>query len=391
MVEIQHAYTQHVVFFLKKVFVIFYMNMNQIEIQSYPENWREIDHPFYRLVVEVLDGKGAASFFDKDSLVPEDEFWGGNHPKEIILATGSTRKSLMMSRVLNGIEIPLDKTMAFQDFLVGAIHNGDGSLEEKTLLGEFHGVPVFAESAAPGETEGNNPQQEAKNKAYWLADQPQYQDGDYLFISTDTVDFVDLNKDGKLSEGEHGLGKPMNHPKYPTENKLMGLESNILRSIGEQIHKWQKTNFDRKYIEENFELGADLVHTNAIAIVELLANGEQELFEVWEAIIQSSLDSNFFDTNKVNPDQGGGGASQQNQDWESADALFESLDSNTQAILADLAGQDPVFFKFLVMDQINGMPAMNILHGIEQWALAKQKENSLEKGEEVVVFRSKES
>lgn len=365
--------------------------MNKIETQSYPKNWQEIDHPFYNLVKDILSGKGASSFVDQDTLIPDHESWGESNPKEIILATGSTRKALMMSRVLNGLEIPLVKPMDFQSFMIKAVNNGDGSLKEKTFLGEFHGVPVFAESAAPGETEGNNPQQEAKNKAFWLANQPQYQDGNYLFISTDTVDFVDLDKDGKLSEGEHGLGKPMNHPKYPNENKLMNSKSNFLKSIGKQIYSWQKTNFDKKYIGENFALGADLVHTNAIAIVELLANGEQELFDVWEAIIKSTIDNSFFDNYRVNPDQGGGGASQQSQDWESTDALFESLDSDTKIILASLAETDPVFFKSLVMDQINGMPAMNILYGIEQWALAKQKENYLKTSEEVVVFQTKES
>ncbi|MCC6711127.1 MAG: hypothetical protein IT416_02120 [Candidatus Pacebacteria bacterium] len=352
---------------------------------TYPTNWKEIDHPFYNLVKDLLAGKGATELVDQEKLVPDQDFWGVEPPEEIIIATGSTRKAYMLSVVLNGLEVPLNHPMDFQDFMVHAIFNGDGSLKAKTFLGEFHGVPVYAESAAAGETVGNNPKAEAVNKAFWLSEQPQYVGRHVLIISTDTVDFVDRDGNGFVSPGEEGLGKPMNQAHYPKKNSLMKSKNGLIKTIGDKIFAWQENNFFAEYTKENFALGLDIVHTNAIAIIDLLSSGEEDLVRIWEVILKSEIDAEFFEKYRPVIDQGGGGASQQNQHWSSTENIFSSLDQETQGILAIIKDTDPQFFKFLIIFQISGMPVMNILQTIENWA-KKNKEQLAKK--EVVVFKA---
>ena len=119
-----------------------FVNHNNKETPStFPENWREIDQPFFSLVGDILDGKGATKIVDPGSLVPDPDFWAkrepedtvksrvlekygrpeqawpGGIPEEIIIATGSTRKALMMSVVLNNIDLPFDHPMDYQEFV----------------------------------------------------------------------------------------------------------------------------------------------------------------------------------------------------------------------------------------------------------------------------------
>lgn len=361
------------------------MSNSNIETRSYPRNWQELDHPFYSLIKGILAGRGATEIVNPDELTPDPGFWPDNPPEEIIIATGSTRKALMLSVVLNGIEIPLEHPMDYQDFIVNSVHNGDGSLGEKTFLGEYNGVPVYAESAAAGETAGNNPKAEAVNKAFWLSEQPHYKGRNVLVVSTDTVDFLDVNGDGEVSAGEEGLGKPMNHPSYPKKNKLMGSKISVARALGQRIFDWQVEAFNKQYTRENFIPETSLVHTNAIALLEVLASGSTNVVEVWSAILQSEIDDEFFANYEPVPDQGGGGASQQNQNWESVDEVFASLDIETQEILEPIKDEDPNFFRFLIIFQISGMPAMNILEEIKVWA--ENKKTNLQP-KEVVVFAS---
>ncbi len=352
---------------------------------AFPENWREVDHPFYNLVKDILAGKGATALVNPGELIPEVDFWGKKAPEEIIIATGSTRKAFMLSVVLNRIEVPLKEAMDFQEFIVRSIYNGDGSLKGKTFLGEFHGVPVFAESAAAGETAGNNPKAEAVNKALWMSGQRDYKGRNVLIVSTDTVDFLDRDKNGEISNGEDGLGKPMNHQDYPQQNWLMNSKIDLIRKLGEKVFSWQEASFFAAYTKENFIEGFDLVHTNAIAILELLSTGDEELVRIWQAIIKSTIDEEFFANYRPVFDQGGGGASQQNQNWESAEEIFSSLDKESQQVLATIKETDPAFFKFLVIFQISGMPAMNILRQIEDWAETKRATLTQK---EVVVFEA---
>ena len=357
--------------------------LNKELASTYPANWREIDHPFFNLVKDLLNGKGATNLVEAAKLTPDQEFWGANHPEEIVIATGSTRKAFMLSVVLNQLEIPLNHPMDFQDFMVHSIYNGDGSLKAKTFLGEFHGVPVYAESAAAGETAANNPKAEAVNKAFWMSDQPQYQGRHILVVSTDTVDFLDRDGNGQINAGEEGLGKPMNHPDYPKKNSLMKSKFGLAKLLGEKIFAWQQQEFFKKYTEENFVLGSNLVHTNAIALLEILSDGSDELVRIWEAILTAEIDAEFFEKYEPVIDQGGGGASQQNQHWSSTENIFSSLDQETQGILTVIKDKDPKFFKFLIIFQISGMPTMNILQAIENWA-EQSKAKFAQK--EVVVF-----
>ncbi|MFH2118672.1 MAG: hypothetical protein ABII10_02975 [Candidatus Paceibacterota bacterium] len=349
----------------------------QTEVSS---NWRDDPHPFYQLVANFLDGNGY-----EPATLPELnlDFWQGAPPKEIILATGSTRKALMLSVVLNKIDLPFLFPMDYQRFTTENIRNGNGSLQHKVLLGFYEGVPVYAHSAAAGESAANNPRQEALNKAQWLANQSPYKDDaeDYLVITTDAVDFPDKNGNGKLDEEAEGLGKPMNEPDYPQANFLQRTNKSILHSLGEKIHQWQVKKFDREYIEKNYQVEVELIHVNSIALLEIMAQESLEVIEIWDVIIRKLMTTESLEKMHVYPDQGGGGASQQNQNWEVAEEVLATLDEETQGLLAPYFEQDPEFFKMLVLFQISGMPAMNILHEIEKWAQDRANRTS-----ETVVF-----
>ena len=324
-------------------------------------------HPFYQFVANFLSGNPLSS---EKSPKPNPDFWGKNPIKEIIFATGSTRKALVFSLALNEIEWPFrEDPLAYQEFLTKNIQNGDGSLQQKTLLGYLQGVPVYAQSAAPGESAANDPRQEAINKAQWLADQSPYKDNEnYLVFTTDTVDFPDKNGNGQLDEGSEGLGKPLNDCYYPQPNQWMVANNQLLRLLGEQVYRWQVKNFDQKYVRENYQAGIELIHVNSVALLSILAQGEPTVVKTWDVIIRKLITSDFLVNTQVYPDQGGGGATQQNQNWQSPEEIFATLDNETQALLSSYFETDPDFFKMLVMFQIAGVPTVSILQAIEQWA-----------------------
>jgi hypothetical protein len=343
-------------------------------LTEYPQHkleWRENPHPFYKLVALFLDD----GVEQQPPSAPNPDFWGAKPPKEILIATGSMRKAIMLSVILNQVEFPFDHPMDCQDFLVKHIHNGNGSLRQKTFLGFYEGVPVYAQSAAAGETASNDPRQEAINKAQWLANQLPYigDEKDYLVVTTDTVDFPDKNGNGRLDKGSEGLGKPMNDPRYPQSNTWMTVDNKLLRHVGERVRQWKIKNFNKNYIKENYQAGVELFHINSVALLEIMVKESPKLIETWYVVIRKLITEDFIENVKVYPDQGGGGATQQNQDWTSAESMLGTLDEETQGLLRSYFEEDPAFFKMLVLFQIAGMPAMNILKKIEEWAVARKQ------------------
>ncbi|OGJ37223.1 MAG: hypothetical protein A2383_03360 [Candidatus Pacebacteria bacterium RIFOXYB1_FULL_39_46] len=345
------------------------MPKNAEQKQSF-SNWRERAHPFYQLTANFLDGKGF-----EPTTTPELnlDFWGNFPPKEIILATGSTRKALILSVILTKTELPFSHPLEYQDFVIKHINNGNGFLQHKALLGFYEGVPVYAHSAAAGESDANNPRQEAINKAQWLANQEPYKlDSDnYLIITTDAVDFPDRDNNGRFDQDSEGLGKPMNNADYPQANFLMKTRRRVLQSLGQLIYDGQKKKYEKRYIKDNYPVGTTLIHHNSIVLLEIISHSSVEVIKIWDMIIRALITKDFVKNAQVYPDQGGGGASQQNQDWQSAEKVFATLDEATQKSLASYLEQDPQFFKMLVLFQISGMPAISILQEIEQWAKNK--------------------
>ena len=320
---------------------------------------------FYGLLEEFLSGNNRESSLNPE-IVPDLDFWGTEPPVALILATGSVSKSFILSSRLNGLKNPMKPAETHQHY-TQHVNNGDGVLQQKVFLGYFYGVPFYAESAAPGETAGNDPVRESRNKADWLARKYGPDEGDYLIITTDAVDFVDSNGNGRL-DGEEGLGKPQNNPDFPKREV-----------VGEEEYQRALEKFIREFIKENFIEGAQLIHSNGVVVFEILRGLEdpQEV-RVWEVLLQSTIGSSFFENYRLSPSHGGGGATQQNINWDSPEEILSALDQETQELILSLYENDPDDFKAAVFEQIYGMPWVNILHEIKNWAIQRKSDSEID-------------
>lgn len=133
----------------------------------------------------------------------DKEFWSNNSPDEIVLASGSVRKAVMLLYQLYEMKYQLitfdsetgDRKVTnqnptpdeFYDHLCAHTTNGNGELKVKTLIGFFHGVPVYVDPQ-DGETKDNHPGKQATNKVLSMTKLSKYQGKDIIFIATDTVD-----------------------------------------------------------------------------------------------------------------------------------------------------------------------------------------------------------
>jgi hypothetical protein len=131
-------------------------------------------------------------------------YWNGE-PPQLILATGSLRKALMWFIELNGLVYPGDQgnmPKGFNDHL-RRINNGDGVLQvgDPVMLGYYEGAEVWVESQ-DGETEGNNPVEQARNKVLSLLDK--YKGKNVMILAGDTVgesfDGVQYGKPNSMSD-----------------------------------------------------------------------------------------------------------------------------------------------------------------------------------------------
>jgi|GEM_PF-6601660 hypothetical protein len=130
----------------------------------------------------------------------ENYYWSGEPPK-IIFATSSPRKLEMWTRRLNGLSFLGNQDEMPQSFYseLGQINNQDGANNvEPRLIGYYKGAEVWVERQS-GETEGNDPQEQATRKAQCL--EGKYRGTNTIIMSTDTV--------GVDTEGNY-YGKPAN-------------------------------------------------------------------------------------------------------------------------------------------------------------------------------------
>ena len=99
---------------------------------------------------------------------------------------------------------------------------------------------------------------------------------------------------------------------------------------------------------------------------------------VWEVLLQSTIGSSFFENYRLSPSHGGGGATQQNINWDSPEEILSALDQETQELILSLYENDPDDFKAAVFEQIYGMPWVNILHEIKNWAIQRKSDSEID-------------
>lgn len=273
------------------------------------------------------------NFLSKEDL----EFWNQKPPQEVILATGSIRKALMFSYQLYGFQFPglnegevSKEPFELETFFGKHIFNGNGALEEKTLLGYLHGVSVYAQPS-DGETSSNEPYPEAVNKVQALADD--YADQDVLIISTDTVD---------QPKGSQPLGKPMNELGFPKKGGFT-----LIKDYEDAV-----TAYLEQYKITHYSLVEAMIHTNAIAVFDALNN---QLIELDEKTTELRVDveEHLLETAMIKPDVGGGGMTQQLIEWGGDTKFLSYMD---ELMKKEMLGQEDSVVLWALYCQIAGMP-----------------------------------
>lgn len=301
-------------------------------------------------------------YSEPNFLAEELDFWKGNPPKELIIATGSVRKALMAIYLMKGLVFPLDEETALGEkythftktpltlhsYLDKHIFNGDGQLRVKAFLCHFKGVPVYAEPS-DGETAHNEPLEQARNKAQSLAEK--YKGQNVWILSTDTTDYPDKNGNGERKKDSY-LGKIMNHPEFP------GFESPEL------------SDFLQKYLDDHYPVGTHLVHSNGLALTNADTGETEHLLVTLHTQIKDRLTTDIV---KVFLDVGGGGIFQQVVNWKAEKLLEETADEHAQKALV---GKDREETEWILSAQAAGM----VWWGFEQLI------NGQIQGKEVVVF-----
>lgn len=289
---------------------------------------------FFMPVLEAKKTVTIESFFEvekRDFLSKEDlEFWKGKPPKEIILATGSVRKAIMLFHLLYGLgfydnsqssqlengllpenepsPVEINNPPELQEFFNQNIHNGDGHLAPgiKVQLGHFHGVPVYVENKS-GETANNNPVEQAENKALTLArhykeEKEEYRGIDVIVISTDAV--------SQSSVSDLPMGKPMNEPDFP---KGEGYDS-------QEVYQQAIIQFEEQYKQKYYPEGALLTHTTGMAVVRTGGIDADLVMLSTTTTLNSQV---FSEKLKIYSDCAGGGVDQQKNWNKDLDGQFE--------------------------------------------------------------------
>ncbi|MBP7700735.1 hypothetical protein KA111_01575 [Candidatus Woesebacteria bacterium] len=285
---------------------------------------------------------------EKQEITAKDiEFWSGEPPEEVIIATGSVRKALMMVAQMNDFSFKVyDKAGNFleitgplelQRYFNDNIYNGNGSLKEKTFLGYLYGLEFYAEPSN-GETSSNeDPYQEAVNKVEDLYEI--YKGRKVLIVSTDTVD--------KPSSSKFPLGKPENDFGFPQKE-----EFNHESGYDEELYLEAVKKYLEAYKMIFYASSEQIIHTNGVAVLNAL-NGE--IVKISKRLIELHIDIDLDSLEEVQiyPDMGGGGVTQQLVEWDDPEAVSSYFDPDLYDILPE---EDDVAMRMALMCQISGAP-----------------------------------
>ncbi|NCO12203.1 MAG: hypothetical protein COZ34_03550 [Candidatus Pacebacteria bacterium CG_4_10_14_3_um_filter_34_15] len=286
--------------------------------------------------------------FSKEDLT----FWNNNPPEQVVFATGSIRKAIMLISEIDNfsfkviedgklkqISDPLDLLKYFNE----NVYNGNGSVKVKTFLGYLFGVELYIH---PGEGESSSnefPLEEAKNKASYLYEEEAngYKGRDILIFSSDTVDKPDA---AKLP-----LGKPENENEesgfpFPQKVDYVGDDAGFEAAKVEYLIAWK----ERFYVASK-----EIIHTNAIAVLDALTGEFIELGDLATLELNVPIDHDRLREAIVYHDMAGGGILQQLIEWGNIDAILNYFDEISLRLIKE---QSEEIIKMALMCQIMGSP-----------------------------------
>ncbi len=306
----------------------------------------------------------------KSRLTSEEfSFWNTQPPEEIIIATGSYRKALLVAYESTGLVRPAfnrdtgevistaEGPLHFQNYLYTQVRNGNGSVKVKTMVGYFKGVPIFIEPSEEG-TDNNDAVEQAQLKILNLA--KKYLGKNVLLIATDSV---------TLPDGiQSPLGKPMNDEGFIEETfdareyfvQNYGLGRKIRQYNGEAFL------FTNEVAQSQFEEG----YTDAVltAMQSWLSTLTVELTEdVYESILSQAAMI-------VSTDAAGGGLFQNAirfSDFQEQAAIEKMYDPHTARKLLQVQVLTELR-QWYAYDSIAGLGWWDIIAEIESYLQNKQ-------------------
>ena len=259
-------------------------------------------------------------------------FWKNNPPEEIIIASASMRRGILLSHLLLGIQfpgfqndvaqLPLDLQYYFETY----IPNGDGKLPagEKVLLGYYQGVPVFQERQ-DGETPHNDHMVQARNKADFM--KARYSGRDVIIVAIDTVD--------RPNTVHESLGKPCNTDEYSNYS--------MAEHDGLTFNEW--------YLQKYFPVGTIDTHFNGVVV----SRTRQERQVSTERSIQLSVEvlEKLYSALSVFHECAGGGIPQQLIEWCSPEEVSATMPEEMQTAVANCSEEIAMWTLY---SHITGMP-----------------------------------
>ncbi|MCB9813582.1 MAG: hypothetical protein H6772_04210 [Pseudomonadales bacterium] len=278
------------------------------------------------------------------------EFWNYNPPDQVVFATGSIRKAIMLicqinnfsfDVIKNGKLISITNPLELLGYFNENVYNGNGSVKKKTFLGYLFGVELYIHPG-DGESDSNvSPADEAKKKALFLYQDPElgYQGQNILIFGSDTVDLP--------SSAEEPMGKPENekgnnHP-FP-QSQDFDNDADYQSAIRLYLEEW-KMRF--------YTFSEVIIHTNAIAILDSLTGVFMDLEDKANLILTLFVDSQKMKNAIPYQDMAGGGIFQQLIDWGDIDAIKAYFDDASYKLIENQSNE---IIAMALMCQIMGCP-----------------------------------
>jgi len=297
---------------------------------------------------------------------PDHEYWKGNEPDAVAVATSSLRKIILLAFALGGYNrefirtvpflehMPFDPTTAttpleLQQLLEKHIPNGDAELKESVYVGEFRGISVYAVPQQGETADNDDPLLQSINKVIDV--QNSLNSKRVIIVGSDTVGLIN---------GEH-LGKPryFAHQVGRFERGALDVDFRNPDEVNE---------YCQAYLLQFYSSDTEIIHNNAVFATKL-SDGDVQTTDQETSLTQTVQDvQQQLDRVIVSLDAGGGGLFQQFFDW--IGAIEEQL---SDALMREVIAQLPEEQRpWAVLTHILGMPAWSLPEVFEELANRKQ-------------------
>lgn len=289
-----------------------------------------------------------------------------NRPSEeikLVITSSSNRKLLILQWFFSGQDIDaflVDKNYATKEELAdrsvlpGAlqkyfdehVYNGDNQIKstEEIRVGKYElssgkVVDVYVRRS-DGETKGNDPKEQARNKANALISK---------YKGRKNAILVGLDAVASTTTVKEPLGKPENLDQYQA----------VLEAIKQDPTSadHQMSTFIRWYLDSFYPEDVKMVHDNGIALVRTFNTSKRVLKSEQVVQLHAQLPANVREMLLLYLDCGGGGVFQQSIDW---------LSDRLEQYFAD--GAKPSFWSLLKPEQKRWMLYFQIV-GVPIWAV----------------------